>query len=87
MNNENYKRWLYTGAAIFVLSNVAGLAGLASGIYSSFDAMRGNEAAGIGPVGDGISSALFFSVFFLITSFVGFLIILVGILKMRRSKR
>jgi len=86
MNNENYKKWLYSGAAIFVLSNVAGLVGLASGIFSSFDAMRGNEAAGIGAVGDGISSALFFSFFFLITSFVGFSMFLVGILKMRRFK-
>jgi hypothetical protein len=46
MNNTNYKKWLYSGAAIFILSNVAGLVGISSGIYSSFDAMRGSEAAG-----------------------------------------
>lgn len=72
--------------AIFIASNIAGLVGLASGIYSSFDAMRGNESAGIGAVGDGIGSALFLTSFFLITGFVGFLIFLVGILKMRRFK-
>jgi biopolymer transport protein ExbB/TolQ len=86
MNNANYKKWLYSGAAIFIGSNIAGLVGLASGIYSSFDALKTNESAGIDAVGDGIGSALFFTYFFLITGFVGFLIFLVGILKMRRFK-
>lgn len=84
MNNANYKKWLYSGAAIFIGSNIAGLVGLASGIYSSFDAMRATESAGIDAVGDGIGSALFFTVFFLITGFVGFLLFIIGVLKMRR---
>jgi hypothetical protein len=41
---------------------------------------------GIGAVGDGVSLALFFTFFFLITGFAGFLIFLVGVLKMRRFK-
>jgi len=86
MNNANYKKWLYSGVAIFIVSNVAGLVGLAAGIYSSFDAMRAPESAGIDAVGDGIGSALFFTFFFLITGFVGFLIFILGILKMRRFK-
>lgn len=86
MNDANYKKWLYLGAAIFLVSNIAGIVGLASGIYSSFDALKLNESAGIGAVGEGLASALFFTVFFLITSFVGFGIFLIGILKMRRFK-
>jgi biopolymer transport protein ExbB/TolQ len=86
MNNANYRKWIYSGAAIFIVSNVAGLVGIASGIYSSFDALKTTESAGIGAVGGGIEKALFFTVFFLITGFVGFLIFIVGILKMRRFK-
>jgi biopolymer transport protein ExbB/TolQ len=86
MSSANYKKWLYSGAAIFIVSNIAGLVGLAWGIYSSFDALKTNESAGIGAVGEGIGSALFFTVFFLITGFVGFLLFIIGVLKMRRYK-
>jgi biopolymer transport protein ExbB/TolQ len=86
VNNGNYKKWLYSGLAIFIGSNVAGILGIIWGVFSSFDALKANESAGIGAVGGGIEKALFFTVFFLITGFVGFVILIIGILKMRRFK-
>lgn len=86
MNNANYKKWIYSGAAIFIGSSVAGILGTLWGVFSSFDALKTNESAGIGAVGGGIEKALFFTVFFLITGFVGFVILIIGILKMRRFK-
>jgi biopolymer transport protein ExbB/TolQ len=86
MSNANYKKWLYTGAAIFTGSSVAGVLGTLWGVFSSFDALKTNESAGIGAVGGGIEKALFFTVFFLITGLAGFVILIIGIFKMRRFK-
>ena len=86
MNNANYKKWLYSGAIIFIVSFPAGIIGAIWGISSSFDALKTNETASIDAVSGGIEKALFFTVFFLITGLVGFVILIIGILKMRRFK-
>ena len=86
MSSANYKKWLYSGAVILIGSISAGIIGAIWGISSSFDALKTNESAGIGAVGGGIEKAFFFTVFFLITGLAGFVILIIGILKMRRSK-
>ena len=86
MSNANYKKWLYAGAAIVIGSIVAGVLGTFLGILSSFSGFESNESAGIGAIGDGIYAALFFTVFFLITGFGGFVVMLTGFIKMRRFK-
>lgn len=87
MNNANYKKWLVSGTAIFIGSNIAGVIGAIWGISSSFEALKTNETASIGAVGGGIEKALFFTVFFLITGFLGLVILIIGLLKMRRFKK
>ena len=86
MNNANYKKWLYAGAAIFIGSIVAGIIGVIWGISSSFDALKTNESAGIGAVGGGIEAAFYSTVFFTITGLAGLAILLAGVFKMRKFK-
>lgn len=49
---------MYTGMALSIISPILGIVGTLWFIYSSFSAMEMAEAAGIGPVGSAIRSAL-----------------------------
>lgn len=64
--------------AIFILSAFFGLSGTVWNIYGSFDALKSAESAGIGSVSSGIQNALFSTIFGLIGSAAGIILILVG---------
>ena len=57
--------------------------GVVAGIYRSFSAMRFNETAGIGAVGNGILFALASNVAF----FVGLILLIGGVVKLVRKNR
>jgi len=57
--------------------------GVVGGIYRSFSAMRFNETAGIGAVGNGILFALVSNIAF----FVGLVLLIVGVVKLVRKNR
>ena len=62
---------------------VTSLIGIVLGVFSSFQAMKFNENAGIGAVGSGITFALISNVLF----FVGLLVLAFGFIKLYRDKR
>ena len=78
MKTSNYKKWLYSGIAVLVISLVGGIVGVYWGISSSFSALEMNESAGIGAVGDGIYTALIFNILFLFTGLVGMIVLVIG---------
>ena len=80
----NYRKLLYIGIAIFVVSLLAGIAGMAWSIYGSFDAMKMNESAGIGAVGASLYRALVFLVLGLAGSLVSTGIIIFSAVKLRK---
>ena len=55
--------------------------GVVAGVYRSFSAMRFNETAGIGAVGNGILFALISNIAF----FVGLVLLIVGVVKLVRK--
>lgn len=86
MSSANCKKWLYSGAAIFIVSIPAGIVGAIWGISSSFDALKTNESAGIDAVRGGIEAALYSTVFFTITGLIGLAFLMIGVYKMRKFK-
>ena len=87
MKTSNYKKWLYSGIAILVISLVGGLVGVYWGISSSFSALEMNESAGIGAVGAGIYMALIFTILFIFTGLVGMIFLVIGGIKGYRRSR
>ncbi|MGQ0542699.1 MAG: MotA/TolQ/ExbB proton channel family protein [Blastocatellia bacterium] len=87
MKTSSYKKWLYSGIAILAISLVGGLAGALWGISSSFSALEMNETASIGPVGDGIYTALIFNILFVCTGLVGMILLVIGGIKGYRHSR
>ena len=87
MKTSNYKKWLYSGIAILVISLFGAMVGFYWGISSSFAALKMNESAGIGAVGDGIQTALIFNILFLFTSLVGMILLVIGGIKGYRHSR
>lgn len=83
----NYKKWLYTGIAIFVGSLLLGTLGTVWRMYSSFAALETAENAGIGPVGAGIENALIFTAGGLVGSALGTVLIVIGGVKAYRSSK
>ncbi|HSK74125.1 MAG TPA: MotA/TolQ/ExbB proton channel family protein [Pyrinomonadaceae bacterium] len=82
----NYKKWLFGGAVLFLGSIVVGILGTVWGIYSSFKVL-GNSEAGIGSVGAGIENALIFTVFAIIGSIVGMILMIIGGIKAYRQSK
>jgi hypothetical protein len=80
----NYKKLLYVGLAVLLISIVVGLAGTAWNIYGSFDALDTAESVGIGPVGAAIERALAFSVLSVIGSIIGIGLMIFAAIKLRR---
>lgn len=72
---------LLIGSGIFLI--LSGVIGCALGIYSTFQAMKFNENAGIGAIGTGIQFALISSIFAL----VGFILLIIGWIKLYRDKK
>ena len=68
---------------IGILMVLSSLAGIVGGIFSSFQALKSNESAGIGSVGFGLQFALFSNILF----FVGLIVLIVGCVKLYRDKR
>jgi hypothetical protein len=81
MKTSNYKKWLYSGLTIIVVSTLGAILGIGGGIYYSFDALKTNESAGIGAVGGGIYAALVFDILFLITGLIGTILLVIGCIK------
>ena len=61
---------------------LASLIGIGGGIYSSFQAMKANESAGIGAVGSGLQFALVSN----ILVFLGLAILAIGLVKFFKEK-
>lgn len=88
MKTSNFKKWLYSGVAVLVISLVGGLVGVYWGISSRFSSLVTNESAGIGAVGAGsIFTALIFTVVVLFTSLVGMILLVIGGIKGYRHSR
>lgn len=87
MKTSNYKKWLYGGVAVLVISLVGGMVGVYWGISSSFSALEMNESASIGAVGDGIYTALIFNILFLLTGLAGMILLVIGGIKGYRHSR
>ena len=88
MKTGNYKKWLYGGVAVLVISLVGGLVGVYWGISSSFSALVMNESAGIRAVGaGGIEKALIFTVLVLFTGLAGMILLVIGGIKGYRHSR
>lgn len=87
MNNANYKKWLFSGAAIFLGSSVAAVIAVYWGISSSFAALETNESASIDAVQGGIETAFFFNLVFAVTGLIGIVLIAIGSIKAYRHSR
>ncbi len=83
----NYRKWLYSGIAIFIGSLLVGILGTIWGVYSSFDALETAESAGIGLVGAGIQNALIFTIVGLVGSAFGIVLIVIGGVKAYRKSK
>lgn len=83
----NYKKWLFSGAILFLGSFLVGILGTVWGIYGSFEALENNETAGIGSVSVGIENALIFTVFAIIGSIVGMILMIFGGIKAYRQSK
>ncbi|MBK8465228.1 MAG: MotA/TolQ/ExbB proton channel family protein [Chloracidobacterium sp.] len=80
----NYRKLLYSGVIIFLLSILLGIIGTLWNIYGSFDALEKTESAGIGAVGDGIARALIFTIVSLAGCAVGFGMMIYAGVKLRK---
>ncbi len=88
MKTSNYRKWLYSGIAILVISLVGGFVGVIWGISSSFSAIIMNESRGVGAVGGGnIFTALIFTILVLFTGLVGMTLLVIGGIKGYRHSR
>ena len=87
MKTSNYRKWLYSGVAVPVISLVGGIVGVYWGISSSFSALEMNESVSLGAVGDGIYTALFFNILFISTGLVGMILLVIGGIKGYRHSR
>lgn len=75
---KSLSRITLLGIALVTLCPLGGLAGTIWGIYRSFGAMVTNESAGIGAVGGGLELALVFTIFGLLGTSFGVILILLG---------
>lgn len=83
----NYKKLLYIGVFIILVSILIGVIGTLWGIIYSFVALESAETVGIGEVGAGIEYALFFTVISIIGSVVGSILAVFGGVKLQRNKK
>lgn len=81
-----YRKFLYIGLAVFLLSTIVGFAGTAWSVYDSFEALEQAENAGIGAVGVSIESALAFSIVGVAGSVLGLGLMIYGAIKMSRTR-
>lgn len=87
MRNDNYKKWLYSGLAIVVVSMLGAVIGVVWGMSSSFAALKTNESAGLGAVSSGIYTALIFNILFLVTGLIGIIVSVIGGIKGYRQSK
>jgi len=79
-----YKKWLYSGSAIFLFSITVGIIATVWNVYRSFEELERNESAGIGAVGKSIENALAWNILALFGVGIGIVMISVGIYKRYR---
>lgn len=82
----NHKKLIYIGIIILSSSIIIGTIGTVWGIFGSFQGLRVSETAGIGAVSAGIESAILFTVFSIVGTVSGLILIIVGIVKGRRNE-
>jgi len=75
------------GIVVLLLSFLIGMIGTVLSIYSSFSALDAAELRGIGPVGDQIKNALWFSLGGVVGCIVGALMIVFGRSKSEANPR
>lgn len=80
----NYRKLLYCGITVFLVSTLVGIVGTVWNIYGSFDALEKTESSGIGSVGAGIERALIFTIISLAGCVVGFGMMVYAVLKLRK---
>jgi len=84
----NYKKLLYGGIIVFIVSTLVGILGTLWGIYNSFDALKTNDgASGLGNVQAGLNNAFIASAFWLIGSLIGLILIVIGGVKAYRQNK
>lgn len=83
----NYKKWLYSGIIIFVASLTIGFLGVFWFINNSFNALKTNETAGIGAVGNAIENAIYFNIFAIIGKLTGIIFIVIGGIKAYKQNK
>ena len=69
------------GIVLAIVSPLVGIVGTVWSIYGSFDTLARSEAAGLDPVGAGLRYAMIFTVFGLLGTVLGTLMIVLGIRK------
>lgn len=83
----SYKKWIYSGLAIFAGSVAAGVIGTLWGISSSFRALETNETASIDAVRGGIEWAFFSPILFACTALIGLVFVVVGSVRSYRHSQ
>ncbi|HEV8590801.1 MAG TPA: MotA/TolQ/ExbB proton channel family protein [Pyrinomonadaceae bacterium] len=81
----NYRKLLYAGVGVFVLSTITGIAGTIWNINGSFNALEKAENAGIGSVGASIERALVFSFIGFVGSLIGIGLMIFAAIKLRKK--
>ena len=80
----NYRKLLYSGIIVSVVSPLIGLAGAGWKIYGSFISLGKNESAGIGAIGADIQGALIFSIIGIVGALVGIGMVIYAGVKLRK---
>jgi len=73
------------GVLLFVIFILGGIIGTFYGIYSSFGALDSAEHGGIGPVGDGLRTAIIFAIVAIVGSVIGIILFVVGTINRRKA--
>jgi len=83
----NHKNLIYSGLILISVSLVIPSLIVVWGIYSSFEALRTNQTAGIGAVGGGIEVGLIASIFGIVGFVTGAILIAIGFVKANRQAK
>ena len=83
----NPKKLIYSGIIVLAASILAPVLIVIWAINSAFEAMRTNQPAGIGAVGDSIGIGIFGTVLGLIGLLTGLILLIVGIVKANRLSK
>ena len=84
----HYKKWLWSGIIVFILSVLVGVVGTVGGIFGSFYALQTNDGTQpIDDVGAGIQNAFYSNIFSAIGIVIALILIAVGGVKFYRQRK